>query len=693
MADNVFDLADDRTISPAPMRMPIASGTAGAASIPTVAAASLIQEPEARIRYYSQQMGIPSERFGVADGNIVYQTPEGTLQRVSPGFAREVAKGVGPSLPAVGSALGTLPGLLMSATPAAPAAIPTAIAGGTTGAMGGQYIRELLAKQMAGQRISPTRVATEGVIDMSASLAGALIGKGLTRAAATKAAQQFKQALKTSAGDASRALRQTLANVNAQYGTRISLTPAELTGSADLIAAQKALTGDPRTGETMTQFAQERGEQIGVAASQMLESLAPKAGTQEATGSALAQAAGEAVSQLSKQRSAAAAPAYAKAWEAGSSVNLQPFDALLTETADKFQPLKNTLKRIRANYTKPAKINGETRPVIRDDVNLEYVQDNIKEVLDDEISIAIRSGANKKALRLQELQGKLLQDLDRQVPEYAGARKVWGDLSRPIDEVEGGILPILANKNIRDFEYLGARFLTSSSPAAIAQAKQNILKVEGGQDVWDATVRGALERQWEKANKVPMSYISRPDLVAARAPAVFWSNMVGNKEQLDRLKAAMSTQQLEAFTNLTKIMEAASRAMYTGSDTAAKESAKELLDQTNMAGTAMKYALAPWAIPGAAKDAAGRAMSDANVKKLATVLTSSDAVEALAALRAGQGGKWFNERNMMIVGRSLAQAGMVGGELVTDFDDRPPKSILSGGAPSMTQGMVNPFDM
>ena len=693
MADNVFDLADDRTISPAPMRMPIASGTSGAASIPTVAAASLIQEPEARIRYYSQQMGIPSERFGIADGNIVYQTPEGTLQRVSPGFAREVAKGVGPSLPAVGSALGTLPGLLMSATPAAPAAIPTAIAGGTTGAMGGQYIRELLAKQMAGQRISPTRVATEGVIDMSASLAGALIGKGLTRAAATKAAQQFKQALKTSAGDASRALRQTLANVNAQYGTRISLTPAELTGSADLIAAQKALTGDPRTGETMTQFAQERGEQIGVAASQMLESLAPKAGTQEATGSALAQAAGEAVSQLSKQRSAAAAPAYAKAWEAGSSVNLQPFDALLTETADKFQPLKNTLKRIRANYTKPAKINGETRPVIRDDINLEYVQDNIKEALDDEIGIAIKSGANKKALRLQELQGKLLQDLDRQVPEYAGARKIWGDLSRPIDEVEGGILPILADKNIRDFEYMGARFLTSSSPAAIAQAKQNILKVEGGQDVWDATVRGALERQWEKANKVPMSYISRPDLVAARAPAVFWSNMVGNKEQLDRLKAAMSTQQLEAFTNLTKIMEAASRAMYTGSDTSAKDSAKELLDQTNMAGTAMKYALAPWAIPGAAKDAAGRAMSDANVKKLATVLTSSDAVEALAALRAGQGGKWFNELNMMIVGRSLAQAGMVGGELVTDFDDRPPKSILSGGAPSMTQGMANPFDM
>ena len=128
---NIFD---DNVIAPSPQRMPIASGTSGAASIPTVAAASLIQDPEARIRYYAEKMGIPKERFGIADGNIVYQTPEGKLQRVSPGFMREVAKGLGPSFPAVGSALGTIPGLLMAATPAAPAAIPTAIAGGTTGA-------------------------------------------------------------------------------------------------------------------------------------------------------------------------------------------------------------------------------------------------------------------------------------------------------------------------------------------------------------------------------------------------------------------------------------------------------------------------------------------------------------------------------------------------------------------------------
>lgn len=688
MANNIFDIA------PSPQRMPIKSTTEGAAPISTVAAASLIQEAEPRIRYYSKQMDIPMERFGIADGSIVYQTPSGELQKVKTGAVREFVGGLGASFPAVGSALGTVGGLLAGSTPiTAPAAVPLMVAGGTTGAMTGQYLREQLASQMAGQRISPVRVATEGAVDLAASLTGALVGKGLSRAASTAAATKFAQAMKTSAGDVARALKETLDSVNAAYGTKIMLTPAELTQNAELIAMQKALAGDPRTAETMAQFAAERGSQIGVAASKMFEGVAPKAGGQEATGRQLATVAGEAVQQIKKQRSAAAAPAYAKAFEAGSAVNLGEFDRAVRETADQFQPLKSALNRLRGNYTKMVEVDGKKVPVIRDDIDLEYVQNNIKEILDDEISVAVRAGAGKKARRLQELQGKLLLDMDKQVPEYAGARAAWGDLSRPIDEVEAGILPILANKNIRDFEYMGARFLTSSSPSAIKQAKENIFKVDGGQDIWNATIRGALERQWEKASSIPMSMIARPDLAPARAPAVFWSSMVGKKEQLDRLRAAMSPDQMKAFENLTKVMEAASRAMYTGSDTAAKESAKEAIEAGSATGTAIKYAAAPWALPNAVKDAAGRKMADNNVKALADVLTRSDAVKALAELRAGQGNKWFNTRNMMVVGRVLGQTGMVSGELMSDFEDRPVGSIMTGDAPDMTRGMKNIFDL
>ena len=693
MANNVFDLAGSAgTIAPSPQRLPIISKTDGAASVPTVAAASLIQDPEARIRYYSQKMGIPVSKFGIADGNIVYQTKDNTLQQVSPGLLREVAKGFGPSFPAAGSAIGTVPGLLMAATPAAPASIPTAVAGGTTGAMTGQYIRELIASRMAGQEISPARVATEGAIDMAASLTGALIGKGFTKAAATRAGKQFSQAMKSSLGDTARALQQTLAKVNAQYGTNIKLTPAEITGSAELIGGQKALASDPRTSETMAEFAKTRGEQIGVATSQALENIAPKATSPESTGRQLAEASAEAIKNIERQRVLAGSPAYRKAFEAGTVVNIRPFDTALLEAADDFQPLKSVLNKIRSNYTKTIKAGGKTQRVLKSDVSLEYVQNNIKEIIDDEIKIATRQGATKKAGRLLKLQEKLLKDMDNQVPEFAGARAAWGDLSKPVNEVEGGILPALANKNIRDFEYMGARFLTSSSPSAIRQAKTNILAIDGGQDVWNATLRGALEAQWEKANKVAVSQISRPDLVPAQAPARFWSSMVGNPEQMDRLSAAMSPDQMQAFKNLTSIMQAASRAMYSGSDTQMKQAASAANEASNAAGTAIKYALSPWRIPGAASDAVGQAMTDANIKKLADTLTNTNAVEALTALRAGQGG-WASSRNLMIAGRVLAQGGMITGELVKDFEDRPPQSILSGGAPNMTQGVKNPFDI
>lgn len=685
---NIFD---DNVIPPSPQRMPILSGTEGAASIPTVAVASLMNDPQARIRYYSREMNIPIERFGVADGDIVYQTDSGSLQRVSPGFIRGLAKDVGPSIPAIGSAFGTIPGLLMASNPVtAPASIPVATTGGTAGAMTGQYARELLANQIAGQDISAARVATEGVVDMAASLTGLLVGKGLTKAAATRAGKQFSQAMKSGAGDAARALKDTLAKINEQYGTNIKLTPAELTGSAELVGAQKALTADPRTSEFMSKFAQDRAEQISIAAGKSFEDIAPKATSPESTGRQLAEASAEAIKNIERQRKLAGSPAYRKAFEAGTTVNIRPFDTALLQAADDFQPLKGALNKIRSNYTKTIKAGGGTQRVLKSDVSLEYVQNNIKEIIDDEIKIATRQGATKKAGRLLELQEKLLKDMDSQVPEFASARAAWGDLSKPVNEVEGGILPALANKNIRDFEYMGARFLTSSSPSAIRQAKANILSIEGGEDVWNATVRGALEAQWEKSNKVFASQISRPDLVPTQAPARFWSAMVGNPEQLKRLEAAMSPDQMKAFKNLASIMQAASRAAYTGTDTQMKQAAERSFEASSAAGTAIKYALSPWRIPGAASDAVGQAMSDANVKRLSETITNSNAVEALVALRSGQGG-WASPRNLMIAGRALAQAGMMTGELVKDFEDRPPQSIMSGGAPSMTQGM-NIFD-
>lgn len=670
--------------TPTGMTRPIVeTGTMDAAPVSTVAAASLIQDPQARMRYYSQQMGIPMERFGVSDGRIVYRTDRGTLQAVSPGPVRSFVKGTGPSFPAVGSALGGIPGFLLGGPPGG-------VAGGTTGAMTGQYLKEVLARQMAGQRISPFRVATEGAIDLGASLTGLLIGKGLTRAAVKDAAKMFDTAIRQTGATASTALKNTLDAVNTKYGTNIKITPAELTGNADLIAMQKALAGDPRTGETMAQFAAERGVQVGRAMGQALEDIAPGAPAREIAGAQMAKASEDAMVKLAEDRARIASPQYRKAFEQGKSVDVSRIVKAMADAIDTTPVYAPEIKKVLKFIADP--VRNKSGKVVgykpKPNISLEYIQDNVKEPLNDLVDEAFDRRARKKGTRLGELLGTLLKEMDAQVPEYAGVRKLYGDLSRPVDDVEGGLLPLIANKNLRDFEYMGSRLFKNASPSSIAAAKANILKVEGGQKIWDSFTRGALESIWEGASKLRQADLSRPDLASSNAPARFWTEF-GQGEGYKRLKAALSPDQMEAMDNLLKVMQASSRAIYTGTDTAAKESAKDRINKTGFRGL-LQFVSAPWRIPTAASDATARQIQDVNVRKLADTITGEGSVETLKQIAAGKDG-YFTERNLTIVGRAFAQGGGIIRPMVTDgmYGKEPapleelgktPKGAYPGGA-------------
>lgn len=666
-------------------------GTERAASPATVAAASLIQDPQARMRYYSQQMNIPLERFGVRQGQIAYSRPGTGMppQAVSPGPLRGFLKGVGPSFPAVGGTVGGI-----ASIPFGPAGIA---AGGTAGAMTGQAAREFIAKGISGQRVSPGRIAFEGGVDLAASLAGMLIGKGLTRAAVSAAAKQFKQAMDQGRQSASDALQSTLDAVNKTYGTNIKISAAELTNNADLIAVQKTLAGDPRTGETMSRFAAERGSEVGRALSQGLEGIGPTYTSREAAGAEMSAAAEQSMVDLALARARAGKPAYDEAFEAGASIDVSGTIKALEQAINKNPRLSGKFRQALKYIADPV-TNEEGRVVgykAKDGVSLEYVQDNVKELLDDFIGAATRAGRKKEAMRLQEVQGSLLKEMDTQVPEYAGARKIWGDLSRPIDDIEGGLLPKLAQASNKDFEFMGARFLSNSSPSAIKTARENILRVDGGQDIWNNFVRGALEQSWEKASKPRLGELGRPDLRGAMPQARFWAEF-GAGDGYKRLQSALSPDQMKAMDNLLNVMEGASRAIYTGSDTAAKESAKELVGSLGAPGL-LQFATAPWRVLGALSDATSRQLSNANVRKLADVMTNEGSVNMLLDIAVGKGQGAFNERNLILVANALNNATGVGMSMTRDSMSGPPvPQEPSPDAPSpspLPQGVTNPFDM
>lgn len=660
----------------------------GGAGLLDVGVASLYPTPESKMDYYSSSLGIPRERFGARQGQIVYRTEDGRLQPVESGFGRGAMSGIGPALPAATGMLGSAIGIPLG---------PVGIAGaGTLGAAGGQALREALAGT-ALKSEGLTRMATEGAIDLGANVAGLLIGKGVNRALASDAAKTMRQEISRRGGDVATALSSTLARVNEKYGTNIILTPAEITGAADLRTAQLALASEPRTAETMAEFYAGRGAESGQAARQFIEDVSPVA-DRDVAGQQLVDVAGEAIAVTRAERSAAARPAYESAFfateldEAGEvisrsprMVNISAFDTQLNKLVTEYPFLKSSLRKIKSSYTN------------RMDQPLEFVQNNIKEALDDVIS-STKVKKPKASQKAGELQRVLLETLDEQVPQYASARKLWGDLSDPVTSVQGGSLPRIANKTSKDFYDVGKMFITKDSPTSIARAKEQILKVDGGKEKWNAAVRGGLESIWEQSTRQYKSSVARPEMMEAGAAVDFWAKLKGDKAQLSRMQAALEPEQFKALNNLLDVFAATGKAYNFNSTTNAQALGSDALKRAGKIGSVLKFVTAPYRVFTASSDAIEQGIINANLDALAKVITSPNAVEELVKISKGGGG-YYNPRNLMLVSRVLAGTGRYTAGVMESYPDMPigvdvkpePSSGALSISPNNTGKFISPF--
>ena len=289
----------------------------------------------------------------------------------------------------------------------------------------------------------------------------------------------------------------------------------------------------------------------------------------------------------------------------------------------------------------------------------------------------------------------MLNSLDEQVPQYANARAVWGDLSDPVTAVQGGSLAAIANKKPKDFYDVGRLFLTKDSPASIARAREQIMKVDGGEEKWNAALRGALESVWEQSSRQFKSGVGRPEMLEGQAAISFWATMKGNKGQLARLKAAMTPDQFKALNNLLDVFEATGRAYNYNSTTVAQQMGRDALEQSGVgAGTLLPYVTAPYRVFGASSDAIARGVRNKNLDTLVDVITRSDSVEELMKIQKGQGG-FFNPRNVSIASRALVGTARLVGGMGMGYRDMPesPSDVLPiNGNSGQNKGFISPFD-
>ena len=665
---------------PEPMQIPtVSQETAGAASLGDVAVASLAEDPQAQIRWYSQQMGIPQERFGVVEGQIVYATPEGQLQAVSPGFMRGIATGAGPALPAVGGALGTIGGLTLGA-PSGPGAAATAAAGGIAGATAGQTARDVLAQQLMGQPLSAWRPTREAAFDLGATVAGLAVAKGYSRVLATRAAKEVNRLIRQEGRLAMDAVQEALQNINKRYKTDIRLTPAEISNAAPLRAQQMAMESRPVTSQQLEDFYASRAGQTEKTMQGFLSEVSPSI-SPEAAGEGLQQASAAALKNIQRERMLKGSPFYQKAFRTAPSIDLNPVITKLDETYKMAgKPLKAALTRLRREMLVPATdatgepirdAKGRQMMTLIDD--LELIQNRVKETLDDEIDVAMRAGRSKAANRLMQVKDSLLTTLDKASPEFRKARALWGDLSGPVTKAEGGVLPQLAGKTAKDFEYMGSRFLSQGSPSEIARARKAILAVPNGGASWDAAIKGYLGQRWEQAGRVFKSKLARPSLAKAAQPAAFWAEMIGNPEQARRLRSAMSARQWEGFKRLMRVFEATGRATNYNSTTAAQQQAQQMLDATGKGSALFKSAVNPFGVPRRVADWADEMVTEANLRRLVDVITTSDSIDELLKINVQNAAR---DRNMILVAKAfnLARAEAISRPDITRLPDVPLES-------------------
>jgi len=614
-----------------------------------VAVASLAKDPQRRKQYFAQQLGLPVERFGTTqEGEVVYVTDDGKIAYVNTGLLGEIAEQTGELFQPIGA----IGGSLLAASPLTGTATKTPAgftALATSGATIGEAARQELANLVMGEPRDVSQLGMAAAFEAGGAGIATLIGKGMSRAMASRYFKKYADVLRRGDKKDLLAAQEALDAVNKEYGTSIVLTPAELTKVVSLGREQRILGDMPKTADLMQQFYEARGLQASQAGKSFIESISPLAGEQ--AGAVGREAAEQSIELLKKERDLAAKPFYTKAqYEAGRNISLQSFDSQVNLTIRDFPAIQGKLNTLRKGYTEV--INGER--VLRSDMSLEQIQQSVKEPLDDIIKSLYDQGKNKAAKRAQALQDSLLSQLDTAAPSFAKARQTWGDLSGDIDLAVAGSLNKISK--LTDDQLMDAgRFIMSDSPAAIARARKNILALPDGESKFNALLRGALESQWEIASKESLSGLSRPDAAASKQVMSFWSKMAGNPSQKARLKAAMSSEQFEAFNNLMTVYSRIGQTINYNSTTSQNLGVIQDVTENAMGAGAITNIMSPHRIFGKAQERTQRGIINANLDVLAKAITDPDSINQLRKITTGQG-RVLSPANINIVSNVIEGA-------------------------------------
>jgi len=178
------------------------------------------------------------------------------------------------------------------------------------------------------------------------------------------------------------------------------------------------------------------------------------------------------------------------------------------------------------------------------------VIDQVKKNLDDQIKVAQRAGKNNEARLIQQRKDQLVKEADSAFPEYKTARESFAGKSPEIDELEQGIVGVLAN--VKDPALLKSAdkiFKAENIDPHDVMKLHTQFKNSGHTKEWDQFLNSFLRKQWESIKPTQ----GGNDFGKG---ANFKKMIFGSKRQQEVMEAAMGGKRYKMFKDLMDVLEA-----------------------------------------------------------------------------------------------------------------------------------------
>lgn len=665
------------SLSAGPARMPSPLGDTldKSAGFWTTARASLAPDVKDQIKRFAAGMGIPENRFGVIDGNIVYADDEGNPHRVTPSImgargvgdafmrvGRNVASQIGPSIPQAAAGLtGVVMGPTVASIPAAGAAAAVT-----------DIARQAVDKFAAGERpgdIDYLNAVGQGALGATGQ-GGAV---GVTRALSRNplGVNAFDR---TAAMDPAR--RADIARLEAEAKNRgIDLSAGQATDLRSILARERQLGRYDETADQMYDFAnRQRTQQVPEAFRAEVTQISPFQGGQEAI-SRFRSGAESAADHVLQQRNARANIFYRSALDRTTPEGYS--ERFWTSEVEPLMERPSVERgigyaRLMAkeegrDITVPVYENGKLvgRDVVPDWRSWDYIKRGIDRVIEENTNEFGKVNAYGRAAA--NTRRELLAILDTANPDYQLARNAYRHRSGEVDAILEGGVGAINKMDGMDRTALVNRFFSRQNilPEEVDKARTRFV-MAGKLDDWNAGLAAWMSDRLDDALKANVS--GSPGNV----PGKLYSSIWGDERQQKIVKAALGDPaRVQGMERLMEVLQAASRSLPEGSPTATDQVAATA-GKTVGSGLKVLGKLASpqtyWNLGDEVVSAIDALRTPQARIKLADALLSGDYSAELSKLRMFRPG---SEKAMEIASQILVGAGLSATGARRPADDAP----------------------